>query len=286
MDRCAWCGKQQGVFEDFTRHGYCMSCEAMIRDDITARKNDMELLLVEVRRCKRPCEKQRLFAMLEQTYTGLKRYKKRNVPFFKSDIEQQHGDILAAIEAITDEPISSNINALEDPKALIEKHSLEGFRSIKIVGAVQKSIILEQNLVRIVRDESLTGSRREKAIPIKQISGVEVKEPGVFVKGFIQIQTPGQRVSSSSFTYTGGAFGAVSDENSVLFMEDKDYKTALKMKEYIESYREPPTVIITEATAAPSVLSVADEIVKLKELLDAGTITQSEFDKQKSKLLS
>lgn len=40
---------------------------------------------------------------------------------------------------------------------------------------------------------------------------------------------------------------------------------------------------ISTATAAPS---VADELLKLKKLLDGGIITQQEFDAQKSKLLS
>lgn len=37
------------------------------------------------------------------------------------------------------------------------------------------------------------------------------------------------------------------------------------------------------ATTAPA--SVADELLKLKKLLDAGVITQAAFDSQKSKLL-
>jgi len=41
----------------------------------------------------------------------------------------------------------------------------------------------------------------------------------------------------------------------------------------------------TTATKAPSPTYVADEIKKLKDLLDAGTITQAEFNAQKKKLL-
>ncbi|WP_183573404.1 SHOCT domain-containing protein [Mucilaginibacter sp. X5P1] len=41
----------------------------------------------------------------------------------------------------------------------------------------------------------------------------------------------------------------------------------------------------TSATKEPSPTYVADELKKLKELLDAGTITQAEFDAQKKKLL-
>ncbi|MFN2925391.1 SHOCT domain-containing protein [Lachnospiraceae bacterium YH-ros2228] len=41
-----------------------------------------------------------------------------------------------------------------------------------------------------------------------------------------------------------------------------------------------------ESTVASSGFSVADELLKYKQLLDAGVITQEEFDEQKKKLLS
>ena len=45
-----------------------------------------------------------------------------------------------------------------------------------------------------------------------------------------------------------------------------------------------PTPVPTEAT--PARLGVADELLKLKALLDAGAITRAEYDKQKARLLS
>ncbi|WP_374950371.1 SHOCT domain-containing protein [Mucilaginibacter sp.] len=39
------------------------------------------------------------------------------------------------------------------------------------------------------------------------------------------------------------------------------------------------------SVAAPPVMSVADEIAKLKKLLDSGALTQGEYDAQKKKLL-
>ncbi|MBD2755082.1 SHOCT domain-containing protein [Spirosoma sp. BT704] len=38
--------------------------------------------------------------------------------------------------------------------------------------------------------------------------------------------------------------------------------------------------------ANPAPISVADELLKLKQLLDAGALTQDEFNQQKKKLLS
>jgi len=45
-------------------------------------------------------------------------------------------------------------------------------------------------------------------------------------------------------------------------------------------------VIPCQATPPKQSASVADEIKKLKELLDSGALTQAEFDLQKRKLLS
>jgi hypothetical protein len=42
----------------------------------------------------------------------------------------------------------------------------------------------------------------------------------------------------------------------------------------------------SEKTKSSSTISVADELLKLKQLLDAGAITQAEFDGQKKKLLN
>ena len=45
----------------------------------------------------------------------------------------------------------------------------------------------------------------------------------------------------------------------------------------------PPT---PEAAATPSSADSYDELMKLKGLLDAGVLTQAEFDSQKQKILS
>ena len=41
----------------------------------------------------------------------------------------------------------------------------------------------------------------------------------------------------------------------------------------------------TQPAAAPSTASAADEILKFKELLDMGVLTQEEFDAKKKQLL-
>ncbi|MBR6458968.1 MAG: SHOCT domain-containing protein [Actinomycetaceae bacterium] len=45
-----------------------------------------------------------------------------------------------------------------------------------------------------------------------------------------------------------------------------------------------PQAQIPQRSPQPKI-SVADELLKLKQLLDAGALTQQEFDQQKAKLL-
>lgn len=149
--------------------------------------------------------------------------------------------------------------------------------NITIAGASRKYITLKEQNIVIGRTKSLIAAAREKTIPIKQITGVEVKKPGALVNGFIQIQTAGQVSGNSSYKFTGGTFDAVQDENSVVFSGEVNYKRAIKIKKYVENYSENQTT---------AQLSSADEISKYKKLLDENIITQDEFDAKKKQLLN
>ena len=140
----------------------------------------------------------------------------------------------------------------------------------------KKTISVSNGIVTIAKGKSLFASQREKTIPIKHITGVEVKKPGPLVNGFIQIQTAGQISGNSGFKLSGGAYNAVTDENAVVFIGKDNYAIALKMKEYILNYS-PQT---------QNALSGADELEKYIKLLERNIITQEEFDIKKKQLLN
>lgn len=146
-------------------------------------------------------------------------------------------------------------------------------------GRQKKTVIVEGSTVKLIKKGSLFSSKRQKAIPIRNITSVEVKKPGAVAVGFIQFSIAGGAVRDSSFKVTGGAFDAAQDENSVLFADKKSYEIAQQIKEYIESYTEAP------APAAGAEFSAADEIVKLKSLMDQGVINTEEFEAKKRQLL-
>lgn len=100
MEYCAWCKKKKGILETFTKYGYCESCDIRIREDITSLKKGMDTLLTQANRSTDSNQKNNFFENLDQLYNALKLYKERQVPFFKSDLEEVRHQIVLAVNAI------------------------------------------------------------------------------------------------------------------------------------------------------------------------------------------
>ena len=120
----------------------------------------------------------------------------------------------------------------------------------------------------------IQGLSGKKSIPMSSIRSIQFREGGTAINGFIQFGITG------GIEKQGGVFNAAGDENSVVFTQDKN-EIALKIKFFIENKIQEP--ILT--TASSNQISIADEIVKFKSLLDAGVISEDEFQQQKNRLL-
>ena len=73
---------------------------------------------------------------------------------------------------------------------------------------------------------------------------------------------------------------ALSNENALLLKGNKKrYKEAMKIKNYIDEQ------IIKYSTNNSQSNSIADELKKYKDLLDANAITKEEFEKFKDNIL-
>src|SRR5690606_17390596 len=114
------------------------------------------------------------------------------------------------------------------------------------------------------------GSKGEKSIPIKSITAIQIKAPRL-TTGYIQFAYSGASESK------GGIMDAVKDENTITFSSKKDLEQAKELKAYIES--------LQNESSQPTTQSSADEILKFKELLDAGVITEKEFEAKKKQIL-
>ena len=124
----------------------------------------------------------------------------------------------------------------------------------------------------LIFGDSLT--QGEKTIYYKDAIGVQFK-PATITDGYIQVETAVGGMTSTKSQYSG--------ENSIQFgskVNDEAETVTNFIKQKIEETKNTPVggTVIQQSTAA-------DEVMKLKQLLDMGVISQEEFDKKKNELL-
>ncbi len=104
-----------------------------------------------------------------------------------------------------------------------------------------------------------------------QITRVDFSEPMLFGDGWLDIDYPGapkRKKGETRFTFT-----------------KKHLNEMIEIKNYIQKRIEEINNQVKEERRLQNNGSSADEILKLKQLLDMGAITQEEFDEQKKKIL-
>lgn len=116
------------------------------------------------------------------------------------------------------------------------------------------------------------GLKGDKTISFRNISAIQLKKPGL-TNGYIQFTILGGRESRA------GIFAATKDENTIMFSR-KYYTDMLNLKKFIE-YQQKSIFDNTNSVQT----SPADEVLKLKELLDQNIITSEEFELKKKELL-
>ncbi len=118
------------------------------------------------------------------------------------------------------------------------------------------------------------GLKGEKTIPLKNITSVQIKKPGL-TNGYIQFGILG------GIENKAGILSATQDENTIMFTK-ANYNDMLELKEYIDSYEDDSKA---KGNNVPIERSPAEKVKELKELLDMEIITQEEFDAKKRELL-
>ena len=132
-----------------------------------------------------------------------------------------------------------------------------------------KIVIKRKGSARFTRGFALG----EKEIFLKSISGIQVKKPGMQA-GYIQFIFSGSKEIKKK-----NIMDVAKDENTVMFQGgNQKYQEALELKRRIESLMNQPMEVQT--------VSKADELLKYKQLLDSGAITEDEFNNEKNRLLS
>lgn len=116
----------------------------------------------------------------------------------------------------------------------------------------------------------------EKIIYFSDCIAVQFREQGKLLIGYLQFETAGSIMNNSTDNFSNeNTFTWDSRTQTNEFMR----KIATYVNERIKFYKQ---IRNTPATVA---FSVADELKKFKELLDAGIISYEEFEKKKSQLM-
>jgi membrane protease subunit (stomatin/prohibitin family) len=121
------------------------------------------------------------------------------------------------------------------------------------------------------------GLKGDKTIPYSSISAVQLKKPGM-TNGYIQFSLLGGNESR------GGITAAVHDENTVMFAGKKTTDEMIELKAIVEG--KIAEIHQSQSSAAVQPGSDLDQLAKLKDLLDAGVLTQDEFDAKKAQILN
>ncbi|MBE6715661.1 MAG: SHOCT domain-containing protein [Ruminococcaceae bacterium] len=150
-----------------------------------------------------------------------------------------------------------------------------------IAGTKDKHIVIFNDRVVITSNPSFLKTLvydvidSEKVIYFSDCIGLQYRINGII--GYFQFETAATQGYSFSRTYI--------DENTFSFIPG-NYSIE-KIKEIVDFIQKKigETKAAKHNIAPPPVFSVADELLKLKQLLDMGVLTQEEFDTQKKKLL-
>ena len=125
---------------------------------------------------------------------------------------------------------------------------------------------------------TLNRTKGTKKLYYSDLTSVQFKLPGAFFAGYIQFEYPGSDTTNKS---------SYESENAVVFNKKDNIKLMEEIYNFVErriseekqAKRAPAGTVIQQAT------SPAEELKKMKELLDMGIITQEEFDAKKKQLL-
>lgn len=158
-------------------------------------------------------------------------------------------------------------------------YSIKGVRGRHIDVFDNKCIITTKVTIGSLLTHNATDGA--KTIYYADVVGVQFKEPGITI-GYLQLETPGLTMNNAASNFF--------NENSFTF--DTTVISTEKMREvaaYVENRVQEikhPKVELPAQVAPTTQFSVADELLKFKQLLDMGVLTQEEFDKKKNELLN
>jgi hypothetical protein len=121
-----------------------------------------------------------------------------------------------------------------------------------------------------------SGMNGERSISISSLTGIQLKLGALFSPGYILFSYAGSK------PFFGGVIEATQDPDGFMFARD--------LNDQVKAFKDRVEVLMREAvrpsSPVPPQASLSDELRKLAELRDQGTLTQQEFEAAKKRLLS
>ena len=169
-------------------------------------------------------------------------------------------------------PVQPPMGQAPMPNGLI--YSIDGVRGRHIDVYDNKAVITVKPTFGSFLTNNLTDG--EKTIYYSDCVGVQFKKSGMTI-GYLQLETASSMMNNRNSNFFGeNSFTFDAKHPSNEFMEQVAAYIRGRIEE-IKANKDRPTVVNS--------VSAADEIRKLKELLDLGIISQEEFDAKKKQLL-
>ena len=263
---CAQCGKKIGVFSNsYISIGeedvLCYGCAEPIKTDLISLYTTKEISSFKQKKKRILDNSAGIFK--EKVFNDIKRIVDMRDP----DNECVFG------QSDTNRVCNKNIGPFKNQDLV---YTIEGVRGRHIDIYTDKVVITTKITLGSLLTNNATDG--EKTIYYSDCIGVQFKQ-SKFAIGYLQLET-----ASSNGNNKASNFFA---ENSFTF--DETVISNEKMIEVADYVKSRVDAVKKGGTAPVSTnnnnLSVADELLKLKQLLDMGVLSQEEFDEQKIKLL-
>lgn len=128
------------------------------------------------------------------------------------------------------------------------------------------------------------GIKGERVIYYRDLKSIEYKKPTILANGYIQLITNIELSTSTKNGMLGTKVAALHDQNIVILraFNKKTVSDGEKINEFMQSKLHKAKLTSANKTSSNS---DADELIKLKKLVDAGIITQEDFDEKKRQIL-
>lgn len=111
---------------------------------------------------------------------------------------------------------------------------------LTLKGQQGKTVVVERGSIRMTKQGCVLAPPRQRTIPVRQVTAVEVRKPGGVFAGFIRFVTADEVALDGALGLSGRAFDPTKDENSVVFADEASYETALQIKDYVEGFGSAP----------------------------------------------